>query len=1222
MTPRLNADGGAGFKVTVFHKEQVLMRTKTRVQRTGNFGRWTGVWLAGAPAGVLLATVWLGTPGSAAAAEARYKKQEREIVGAQQTNLTKPQAPPADAKKQTGPVLTIDEFVDRKRGQIMQIVDKQVDQIQRLLRVTEETDPQKPDFHFRLAELYAEKHRYYTFGARDLDQKIFEAPRGDKARLQANQKEMEKRSGAYLAEAVKSYQEARKFKKFKRMDEVLFKLAYLLQSVKREDLARDVFHELIKDYPNSKYIPDAYLSFAEYYFGEGEMDPALKFYQKVEDFPESSVYGYAVYKTGWCYINLGDFKKALEIFVNVIRLTEQGKGGNKGQRDALQKEAKKDVVKAYARVGGPDKAWEFFQRVGGDFAPKMMEGLGELYWEQGMFADSSTVYRKIISLNPESTRICEWQGKVLRNTLSEGKKGDQVKEIQRLGAAYQHVKGNAKTKKNELEECRNSFHDTTKELALIWHKEAQKTKNTDTYQLVRFVYQEYLKQFGNDPGGSEMQFYYAEVLWMTERWKEAAEAYTTFVEKNPKHKDAKDAAYAAVLAWKNALNVVQGVSSDDRPDKDKDKKFEKMEIPAAEQKMIQAFDTYIKYVPQSEELVNIKYRKARIYYEYNHFSDAVRYFGDVVQNHPDSELAVYSANLLLDSLNVLGNSKELMVWVDRFVQNPKLMEDEEFRKQMVSIKTDIYVREGKDFEKNAKYKECGISMVAAAESLPDHPEHAQRLYNAGLCFQNARLIGQAIKYRKQLIEQHPKDPLAQKALYQIAAGYHQIASYTKASEFYEQYATQFPGEGESPTALGNATVFRVGMGDHDKARDNMNAFIKFYGARKPDEAANVYFQMGEIYEKEQKDDELIKHFESYVKSWGKKGGVDKEIVAHFRIGELLWKRSCPVEGVNGACIEVTRIEASGRARAFESINKKITNKAKKIRDRKKNQCGPETRSKVKVHERKSNLAKEAQKHFDLALKLFNKGKGLDRIPAEGAERQARAAVATYAAAGSAFFQAEGDYEAFLRITFPEDLDFQKPSEYYNKAKQKKMKEKYEESTKRFNKYLEEKNKLTLRLAGDVNKGNKGSYEQVFEFKQAHWTIAAAARIGQVWQNFADQLFTAQIPSNLKEVDEWGNMPRQIYCDQLVDAAEPIESKAVVGFQVCLRGATEQSWFNDWSRLCEVELNQMQPSEYPLASESKPEPGYIATNMSLAPVVSELPEDKRADVAQGAAGDTE
>jgi len=43
-------------------------------------------------------------------------------------------------------------------------------------------------------------------------------------------------------------------------------------------------------------------------------------------------------------------------------------------------------------------------------------------------------------------------------------------------------------------------------------------------------------------------------------------------------------------------------------------------------------------------------------------------------------------------------------------------------------------------------------------------------------------------------------------------------------------------------------------------------------------------------------------------------------------------------------------------------------------------------------------------------------------------------------------------------------------------------------------------------------------------------------------------------------------------------------------------------------MCEVELNQMKPSEYPLAAEAKPEPGYVSTPITPAAVVSELPDD--------------
>src|SRR5262249_40143713 len=185
------------------------------------------------------------------------------------------------------------------------------------------------------------------------------------------------------------------------------------------DQAREFFLRLIKDYPNSKYIPDAYLSFAEFYFDKGEMDAALKFYEKVEQFPKSSVYPYAAYKKGWCHVNLGDYKTALETFVGVVRLAQSGKLAVEPKQLALlAKEAKKDVVKAYAQVGSADRARLFFAKVGGDYAPKMMELLAERYWDDGKASESTRVYKQIIADNMQSPRVCEWQSKVLRNSLS------------------------------------------------------------------------------------------------------------------------------------------------------------------------------------------------------------------------------------------------------------------------------------------------------------------------------------------------------------------------------------------------------------------------------------------------------------------------------------------------------------------------------------------------------------------------------------------------------------------------------------------------------------------------------------------------------------------------------------------------------------------------------------------------------------------------------------
>src|SRR6185295_5862826 len=143
-------------------------------------------------------------------------------------------------------------------------------------------------------------------------------------------------------------------------------------------------------------------------------------------------------------------------------------------------------------------------------------------------------------------------------------------------------------------------------------------------------------------------------------------------------------------------------------------------------------------------------------------------FKDIVDHHSKDELAVYSANLMLDALNAQGKTKEVVAWVDKFLENKDLMKDPQFQKDMVTIKITSYDMEGHRLDKEGNYKECGVAFLAAAESLPDDPKHAERLYNAGLCFQNAHLVGRAIQAREELIKYHPKDNLAQKALYQIA----------------------------------------------------------------------------------------------------------------------------------------------------------------------------------------------------------------------------------------------------------------------------------------------------------------------------------------------------------------------------------------------------------------------------------------------------------------------
>jgi tetratricopeptide (TPR) repeat protein len=476
------------------------------------------------------------------------------------------QAPTAKAEAKAGPVLTLEEFTAQKQASIQKYIDKQIAELRRLIALASPDDPSLPDYWFRLGELYSEKYRYFIHRARSLDEKIFRAKQGEDEGaaepLRREQKDDEQKASQSLLKAVSQFTTAARYPRFPRMDEVLYRLGYLLRSGGHDDQAREIFHRLLKDHPQSRYVPDAYLAFADDFFTKGDMAQALVFYGKVTEFPKSAVFGYALYKKAWTQSNLGDHKGALGTFVELLAACQAGKIGQ-AQRGPLEKEARRDLVKVYARTEGadPDRALEFFRRLGGDEAPRMLQSLAESYWEEGMAKSSSRIYRQVMALLPQSPWLCAWQDKVLRNTLSAGSEAEQIQELVRLGTSWRHLQKLGNVKPDVLAECRNRYHDTARELAFVLHKQAQRTRQLPTYQLAAAAYREFLGSFETEPAATSAAFYYAECLWQIAAaspasqplWREAAEQYTHVIALNDKSPYVKEAAYAAVLAWQNAL---------------------------------------------------------------------------------------------------------------------------------------------------------------------------------------------------------------------------------------------------------------------------------------------------------------------------------------------------------------------------------------------------------------------------------------------------------------------------------------------------------------------------------------------------------------------------------------------------------------------------------------------------------------------------------------------
>ena len=1084
-----------------------------------------------------------------------------------------------------GPTRWLDpeQFRRRARGKLGHLNDRAIAVLRRLIQATEDSDSQKPDYYFRLAEHYREKKVQYMFKARRLDEKIFQShSTADKARLRSLQRRHEKAERVWMKKALTEYRHLAThapFASYKRMDMVLFNTADLLNKAGRQDLARRFFGQLIRDHPNSKYLADAYLSFAEYYFNNKQVADALRLYQQVTRHRQSPLYGYALYKQGWCWLNLKDPRRALEMFVKVIR---HGSGNTSRSRIVLVREARKDAVRAYSHVGRPDKAWAFFQRLGGKHAPVMLQRLAQLYQDQGKFLRSISVYHRLIALFPKSEQLCTWQYRVLRATLPGKNKKAQATESLRLAAVYKTYRARKGVAARAAEACKGNTAGVLKELATTWHREAQVTRDRTTYQLAEGQYRAYLATFPGAKDRQTMAYYRAELLFSLERWREAAIAYKRVVEQHPKSKLARDAAYGAVVAWRNAHNKEEASSQARRAGE----RAGKVPFSGDQRLMIEAFERYLRLVPSGKERVAVLYRLGRMHYVHNRYPEAARLFARVVNKHPEHALAEYAANLLLDSLNIQKKHRELERWVDRLLRDPRLARGS-FQKTLEGLKLQVQWKQCEALREAKKYKQCGQRYAALANRYPNDPRWPEILFNAAQCFEAAKLIGHAIGVRMTLIKAKPEHHLAQKALYMVGANYHALAWYSRAARFYEDFARRFPGAREAPVALQNAIIFRLGRQELKQAEASARLFAKNYGARRRYAArtAAVQFSLGMIHEQRGDPAAVVKHYRRYLTRWGRHGGVDRRVTAHVKIGRALWRSACPVTPHFGACVRVKR-QRSRRKVIFAGRRRRGAARAEL-----RTQCGPATKTRVTVIRRARGKARIAQDHFRKALALYARSGAAPIKAASNQQRAFRRRAMSHAAATARFHQSEALLESFLGLEFPRNLDFS------SRGKRR--------SERVFLRYLKRKHAgLTAASA---------AYQNVIKMQDAHWAIAASARVGQLYQNFADALYTAPLPKpeiprtlvSREDRRSYVEAFHQEYCRRLEEVAFPLEQKAEQGLTACLRKSTQLSWYNQWSRLCEAELNQIKPSVHPLAAEIRTQPRWVGVRPDRAGLVTAI-----------------
>ncbi len=740
----------------------------------------------------------------------------------------------------------------------------------------------KAEMMLRLADLYFQQGRYLyltEMAAFDVEyEKCFNTDGCQADALDADNTG----SRDWQLKSIKLYESIlANYPRYQRADQATFYLGSAQWDTNQREPAIESFKRLVKLYPQSDFVPDAYVLIGEYFFENNNAYGALSAYQKASQFKDHPKYAFATYKLAWCYYNVGEYQTAIDTMKGVVSYSMAQTAANAANPGAaksslqLEEEALKDLVRFFADAGQMNEAYEYFTSLGKkELIRSMLQRLGSMYYEQGKFDQAVETYRRLILDNPSHADNPNYQYEIIQSYRKLGQKEQVVAEVNRLLADYGKTspwaRANA-SNPNAVTDADKKIEETLRRTAVDYHNEAKQLEKSrhpsapTVYGLARGAYATYLQNYPTDTHAYDVHYAFGELLYKTKDFAGAYEQYMAVVDMNPKGQHSKFCAESAIFAAEEQVKAEGGGKADGSVSIDAKQMREPIALTQWEQRLVDSCKKYADLYPEEKKVQNIIYKSAYLLYNKYRFEEAAAQFNSVIKMDPGSDSAEQAANLILDSFvirqdyaNLKTNSK--FYYDQQGLGGQKFKEDTYKIYQNASFKL-IEVT----LDKDKNYGVAADGFMSFYNEFPDSPVAAQALNNSAVYYSQMSRVADSMKARHILIDDPKFGPKTKYYYEQIGAlgyDYEMVANFDTAANYYEQLWSLYPEERkkvakEKPDAatafdqkaadaIYSAAVFRNGLGQWEQAISNYNQFATAYptDARVPD----VLLTTGKIYE--------------------------------------------------------------------------------------------------------------------------------------------------------------------------------------------------------------------------------------------------------------------------------------------------------------------------------------------------------------------------------------
>ena len=714
--------------------------------------------------------------------------------------------------------------VKELQGEIMitKSEEKAIEQLNHLLKKYRGTKLE-PGLVFRQGELYMRRAKSARF---------FEMNTDSEAVVRFTPRVL-KSTGSikYVQKAVDAYESIqKKHPKFEDIDVVLFNNAFARQQIGQTDAAAALYRRLLAEEPHSPLVPDAHLALGEIFYDRRKFDEARVEFAKIQNYPESRVFPYGIYKLAWSYYNLRDTESGLKALEDVALYGKKVRESGGNPKLDLRREALNDIVLFYSELYKGDRALKYFQKIAdeGEIGFLLVK-LARIYRTHGRHQEFQDVLLAIIDTYPNSVDRPQAHYDLIEFHEEQKQRRRALVQLKQLsdicdpeGRWMRQNSAKSGEEESPGKRCLRLFFSHATTLATRWHQLWLKDKKAgDLAEVAEEAYLLYLYHSNGENKFVQARYGYAELLFAREKFRPASNNYEKVALSAHEPKLKHDAYYGALVALEKD---VKG-KWDDRD----------------EALMRGLIDGYTKAFPKGEHVRELAFTKAFVAYDKGRMQEAEPQLFDLASGSVQDPRTQKAQDFYLDILNIKKDYKGIK---ERALAFSKSTTEKSRKDKLQKIHEEAYFKEVEALEES-KQLEAAVKLYRSfADANPTSALADKALLNAARLQIDLGLLAASADTYVTIYKTMPQSPGAIEALSKAAQTYEFVGELGKAASVLEELVKLDPKSEEKWRQV--AADFHLLTGDYSKARIHYTQLLQ---SKDPAQISHAYDSLWAVEER-------------------------------------------------------------------------------------------------------------------------------------------------------------------------------------------------------------------------------------------------------------------------------------------------------------------------------------------------------------------------------------